>query len=75
MSETEPAPDPNARPWHGRSDPFEAIYADYTAKIAALKSDASTSKIAAMAAEIATLKAQQAKVAADLTPSPQPQET
>ena len=29
--------DPEARPWHGAYNPYEAIYAHFTAEIAALK--------------------------------------
>jgi len=47
----------DVRPWHGKDNPFEAIFDDYTGQIAALRS------------EIGALKAGQAKAAADLAGS------
>ena len=69
--------DTTARPWHGTDNPYEAIYQDYTAQLAALRAEVGTAKavpdvsdrVATLEAEVAALKTEKAanpQVAADL---------
>jgi hypothetical protein len=69
-------PDGEARPWHGVTNPFEALHAWVTKELAAIKGTdnpamvAMQTKVTALEAEIAAMKAREAKAVSDISPAP-----
>lgn len=71
-------PDGEARPWHGVTNPFEALHAWVTKELAAIKGTdnpamvAMQTKVTALESEIAAMKAREAKAVSDIAPAATP---